>query len=160
LQQPAIHFPDGGLQAWSVVFGGWCCLFASFGWIMCMGVFQDYYQTTMLREYSPSVIAWIPSTQASIMFLGAPVFGKIFDAYGPRFLLVFGSFFQVFGLMMLSISESYYQIFLYQGVCSAIGTSALFYAGNNTVGRWFSKKRALATGIVSSGSSTGGVVVS
>jgi hypothetical protein len=26
-------FPDGGLQAWLVVLGGWCCLAASFGWI-------------------------------------------------------------------------------------------------------------------------------
>jgi hypothetical protein len=30
-------FPDGGLEAWLVVFGGWLCLFASFGWINCVG---------------------------------------------------------------------------------------------------------------------------
>ena len=24
-------FPDGGLEAWMVVLGGWCCLFCSFG---------------------------------------------------------------------------------------------------------------------------------
>ena len=28
-------FPDGGLQAWLVVCGGFCCLFCSFGWINC-----------------------------------------------------------------------------------------------------------------------------
>ena len=28
-------FPDGGLEAWLVVFGGFCCLFCSFGWINC-----------------------------------------------------------------------------------------------------------------------------
>lgn len=27
--------PDGGLQAWLVVVGGFCCLFCSFGWINC-----------------------------------------------------------------------------------------------------------------------------
>jgi len=26
-------FPDGGLQAWLVVSGAFCCLFCSFGWI-------------------------------------------------------------------------------------------------------------------------------
>jgi hypothetical protein len=29
-------FPDGGLEAWLVVLGGFCCLFVSFGWINCM----------------------------------------------------------------------------------------------------------------------------
>lgn len=29
-------FPDGGLEAWLVVLGGFCCLFCSFGWINCM----------------------------------------------------------------------------------------------------------------------------
>jgi hypothetical protein len=27
--------PDGGLQAWAVVLGGFCCLFCSFGWTNC-----------------------------------------------------------------------------------------------------------------------------
>jgi hypothetical protein len=27
--------PDGGLQAWLVVLGGFCIVFASFGWINC-----------------------------------------------------------------------------------------------------------------------------
>jgi hypothetical protein len=29
-------FPDGGLEAWTVVLGGFCSLFVSFGWINCM----------------------------------------------------------------------------------------------------------------------------
>ena len=28
-------FPDGGLQAWLVVVGGFCAIFCSFGWINC-----------------------------------------------------------------------------------------------------------------------------
>jgi hypothetical protein len=28
-------FPDGGLQAWLCVFGGFCCLFCSFGKYFC-----------------------------------------------------------------------------------------------------------------------------
>jgi len=28
-------FPDGGLQAWLVVVGGFCAVFCSFGWINC-----------------------------------------------------------------------------------------------------------------------------
>ena len=56
-------FPDGGLKAWSVVLGGCCCLFTSFGWINCIGIFQNYYQSHQLSNYPPSTIAWIPSTE-------------------------------------------------------------------------------------------------
>ncbi|KAL9615530.1 MAG: hypothetical protein Q9167_000043 [Letrouitia subvulpina] len=63
-------FPDGGPQAWLVVSGAFCCLFCSFGWINCIGVFQAYYQTHQLRAYSPSTIAWIPSLTVFFMFAG------------------------------------------------------------------------------------------
>jgi nitrate/nitrite transporter NarK len=56
-----------------------------------------------------------------------PLVGKIFDDYGPRYLLLSGTFFHVFGLMMTSLSKKYYQFLLSQAVCSAIGASCVFY---------------------------------
>lgn len=159
LQGPnSADFPDGGLRAWSVVLGAWCCLFVSQGWNSCIGVFQDYYQGHLLREYPPSIVAWISSTETFVIFAGAPFFGKIFDNYGPRPLLLFGTFFHVFGLMMTSLGTQYYQSFLAQSVCSAIGASAIFYAGINPIGTWFWRNRALAFGVVSCGSSLGAVI--
>jgi hypothetical protein len=153
------EFPDGGLKAWSVVFGGWCCLFASFGWINCIGVFQTYYQENFLSTYTPSQVAWISSSETFMMFVGAPVFGKIYDNFGCRGLLAFGTFFHVFGLMMLSLSTQYYQVILAQSFCSALGASALFFAATNPVATWFFKRRAFAFGIMASGSSLAGVVL-
>jgi hypothetical protein len=74
--------PDGGITAWPVVLGAWCILFCSFGWICSIplaliysmsndtgiGTFQSYYETTLLPEYSPSTISWIPSLQVFFMF--------------------------------------------------------------------------------------------
>lgn len=54
--------PDGGTKAWLCVLGGFCTLFCSFGWINCIGVFQNYYQTHQLSEYAPSTIAWVSSS--------------------------------------------------------------------------------------------------
>lgn len=151
-------FPDGGLEAWLVVLGGWFALFCSFGWINCIGVFQEYYQDTLLPQYTSSTISWIPSMEVFMMFLGGPVFGKVFDNYGPRYLVLFGTFFHVFGLMMASLSTEYYQLLLSQGVCSALGASAVFYGAMSSVGTWFFKNRAAAFGIMASGSSLGGVI--
>lgn len=93
-----------------------------------------------------------------MMFCGGPFFGKIFDSYGPRKLLFIGSLFHVFGLMMTSLSTEYYQFFLAQGVCSAVGASAVFYSGMGSVGTWFFRRRAEAFGFMASGSSMGGVI--
>ncbi|KAL3426234.1 monocarboxylate permease-like protein [Phlyctema vagabunda] len=151
-------FPDGGLEAWLVVLGGWCCLFCSFGWINCIGVFQEYYELNLLRDYSSGTIAWIPSCEVCMMFIGGPFFGYIFDSYGPRYLLLIGSFFHVFGLMMTSLSTDYYQFILSQGICSALGASAVFYPAMSSVSTYFFKNRAAAFGVMASGSSLGGVI--
>ncbi len=152
-------FPDGGFEAWLVVLGCWCALFTSFGWINCIGIFQEYYQQNQLRAYPPSTVSWISSTETFCMFFGGPIFGKVFDNYGPRWLLLGGTIAHVFGLMMTSLSKEYYQFFLSQGVVSAFGASAIFYAAMNCVGTWFFNKRATAFGVMASGSSLGGVVL-
>ena len=99
----------------------------------------------MLSNYAPSTIAWIPSLEAFMMFAGVcanafrylyfayddqgPVIGKIYDNYGPLYLLMAGTFFHVFGLMMTSLATEYYQFILAQGICSALGASMIFYPG-------------------------------
>lgn len=60
-------FPDGGREAWLVVFGGSCALFCTFGLINCVGVFQEYYSNNVLTDYSPSTISWISSVQVWMM---------------------------------------------------------------------------------------------
>ncbi|KFY85159.1 hypothetical protein V500_08656 [Pseudogymnoascus sp. VKM F-4518 (FW-2643)] len=149
---------DGGFAAWSVVFGAWCCLFCSFGWVNASGNFQEYYETHQLRDYSSSSISWILSLEPSVLFATGLVVGKVFDNYGPRLLLITGTFLHVFGLMMTSISSEYYQFVLAQGICSPLGASFVFYAGLSCTATWFQERRALAFGIVASGSSLGGIV--
>jgi hypothetical protein len=67
-------FPDGGREAWLVVFGGWCGLFATFGFINCIGVFEAYYVSGPLSQYSQSTVSWIPSVEVWAMtFFGLVV---------------------------------------------------------------------------------------
>ncbi|KAF8250049.1 MFS general substrate transporter [Wilcoxina mikolae CBS 423.85] len=151
-------FPDGGLKAWLCVFGAFCCLFCSFGWINAVGIFQSYYQSNQLKAYSPSSIAWISGLETFFMFFGGAIVGKMFDAYGPRYILLLGTFLHVFGLMMASISHEYWHFVLSQGICSAVGASMIFYPAVGSVSTWFYKRRAFALGITASGSSLGGVI--
>lgn len=89
----------------------------------------------------------------------APVFGRAFDSYGPRKVIIFGTVTYTLGLLFLSLSEQYYQILLSQSILSGIGACAVCYGSNYAVATFFSKKRALALGIAVSGSSVGGTVL-
>ena len=135
-------FPDGGAKAWLTVAGASACLFVSFGWVNCVGIFQEYYQSNQLKDYTASDISWIPALQSTsslvavfisltmlvfFMLFGGTFVGRIFDDYGPRYLLLTGTFLHVFGLMMTSISTKYYQLLLSQAICSPIGASMVFY---------------------------------
>ncbi|PNP54672.1 hypothetical protein FNYG_15615 [Fusarium nygamai] len=150
--------PDGGLTAWLVVLGAWCTSFCSFGWINSVGAFQEYYQNDLLKQYSSSTIAWIPSLQIFFIMGMGPVIGKLYDTYGPRMLILGGTFLHVFGIMMASISKEYYQILLSQGICSAIGVSAIFQPALGTIHAYFDKNGGAAFGILATGSSIGGVI--
>ena len=57
-------FPEGGAKAWLTVAGASACLFVSFGWVNCVGIFQEYYQSHQLKEYTASDISWIPALQS------------------------------------------------------------------------------------------------
>ncbi|KAI4185767.1 MAG: hypothetical protein LQ346_005821 [Caloplaca aetnensis] len=161
--KPAIpdssQFPDGGTEAWLVTLGAWLVFFVCWGPINTIGIFQEYYQQNLLSGYSPSAIAWISSAKLFMMYAGGAIFGKLFDSYGPRWLLLVGSAMHVYGWMMTSISTQYYQIFLSQVICSAVGASCIYYACAGSIATWFLKKRSTAFGIAASGSSFGGVVL-
>ncbi|KAF2501375.1 MFS general substrate transporter [Lophium mytilinum] len=152
------QFPDGGLEAWGVVAGAACGMFCSFGWLNAIGVFQSYYATHQLKDYTSSEVAWIPSLEIFMMFIMGPLVGYVYDNRGPRELLLVGSFLHVFGLMMTSISHTYYQILLAQGICSPLGLNCIFNASIGSVTTWFFKKRGAAFGIMAAGSSLGGVI--
>lgn len=54
-------YPEGGRQAFIVLFGTWCVLFCTFGLGNSIGVFQTYYVNDALRQYTSSTISWITS---------------------------------------------------------------------------------------------------
>jgi MFS family permease len=61
--------------------------------------------------------------------------------------------------MMTSLSTRYYQILLSQGICTSLGMSAIYVPATALLAGWFDKKRGMAYGIATSGSSLGGVIL-
>lgn len=84
--------------------------------------------------------------------------GPLYDLGYFRSMLIIGNLLVVFGIMMLSLSTTYWQVFLSQGVCMGLGAGLLYVPSLALIGVWFSKRRALALGIVMSGIAVGGVI--
>ncbi|KAL8827819.1 MAG: hypothetical protein Q9191_002955 [Dirinaria sp. TL-2023a] len=143
--------PDGGLRAWSVVFGG----FSALPWER---VFQSYYSSHFLAQRSSSAISWIGSLQVFFLFLGGILSGPLTDRYGIRIVLIPSSASLVFSVMMVSLATRYYEFILAQGVLFGLACGMIFTPTVSTVGQYFTSKRAFAMGIVVSGASVGGVI--
>ena len=99
-------YPEGGLKAWSVVFGSFSGMTASFGVLNSVGTFQAYLSTHQLAHESPSSIGWIFSLLAFLTFFCGVQIGPVFDAKGPRWLVAAGSVLLFAGMMGVAESTS------------------------------------------------------
>lgn len=90
------------------------------------GVYETYYAANQLSNKTPSDIAWIGSFQLFCMFIGGMVSGRIFDSYGPKWLLRVGSVMVVVTFFILPECKEYWQFFLCQGVLFGIGIATMY----------------------------------
>ncbi|RDK46614.1 MFS general substrate transporter [Aspergillus phoenicis ATCC 13157] len=150
--------PNGGIFAWVQVAGAFFLFFNSWGIINTFGVYQSYYETSLLRDYSPSSIAWIGTVQSFLLLSLGIIVGPIFDRGYIKFLIIAGTFLIVFGLMMTSLSKEYYQFFLAHGVAVGLGSGLLFIPSVAIPVTYFTSRRAVAMGIAASGGSVGAVI--
>ncbi|WWC90061.1 uncharacterized protein L201_004994 [Kwoniella dendrophila CBS 6074] len=153
-----ITFPDGGRKAWLCVLGGIAGMFLGNGMAPSAGAFQTYYKTHYLSGYNQSQIAWIGGMQAFMTFGLSIISGSFFDLYGHKYMVITGTFLLTLGYCMLSLSTKYYQIFLCHATIIPIGMNLLFIAPLGVVSQWFAKKRGLAFGMISTGSSFGAII--
>ncbi|PKK41920.1 hypothetical protein CI102_14505 [Trichoderma harzianum] len=128
---------DTGIKAWLQVLGAFFLWFNSWDLINTFGVFQTFYEQSILSNHSPSAIAWIGSIQSHLLMSVGVITGPLFDLGYFPFLVPFGSF---------------------MGLCVGIGTGCLFVPSVALLPQYFRQKRALANGIAATGASIGGVI--
>ncbi|WVW83125.1 hypothetical protein I302_105143 [Kwoniella bestiolae CBS 10118] len=157
-QEEEVVFPDGGTRAWLCVLGGILGMFCGYGLAPSAGAFQTWYKNNYLSEYTQSQVAWIGGIQAFVTFGLSILTGSLFDLHGHRYLMACGTFLLTLGYCLLSLSTKYYQIFLCHSTLIPVGMNFMLIASLGVVGHWFSKRRGLAFGTISTGASIGAIV--
>ncbi|KAH0031480.1 hypothetical protein KCU78_g2811, partial [Aureobasidium melanogenum] len=149
---------DRGLTAWLQVLGSWILFMNTWGLTNSFGVFETYYNETLLTDSTSSAIAWIGSIQLFLTMIIGVFAGVLLDAGHLRLLIIVGTFFEVFGTMMTSLCTKYWQIILAQAICTGIGSGLLGLTSVAVIPLYFSSRRMIATGIAATGSSLAGII--
>ncbi|KAJ3569472.1 hypothetical protein NP233_g5027 [Leucocoprinus birnbaumii] len=160
-----ITYPDGGLRAWGVVFGGSVAM-ASYALSGPTKVYSrgrlgtstltrttDYYTRIYMTEHSPSAISWVGSVASFLTISTGLVGGRLYDRGYCMHLLYGGTLLMILSLFMLSFVEpnQYYAVFLAQGIGMGIGGGMTYVPSFGIVSQYFDKKRTVAMSIITAG---------
>ncbi|KPM40732.1 hypothetical protein AK830_g5802 [Neonectria ditissima] len=146
-------------RAWLTVAGSFLVYFVSFGYMNSFGYFQDYYTQNDLADYSPSLVSFIGSLQLGLMYLVGPIAGVLYDAYSATWLYLIAAFGGIVSCVGVSFAkpEQIWQHMLSQGVLFGVTVPFGTNVALPIASQHFKQSRALAIGVVASGSSLGGV---
>ncbi|KAF2731604.1 MFS monocarboxylate transporter-like protein [Polyplosphaeria fusca] len=151
-------YPEGGRRAWLVVLGSFSGTIVGFGMMNTIGIFQTYISEHQLKDYNESTIGWIFGVYVFLSFFCGIQIGPVFDARGPRLLIIAGSVLMCASMFLLGLCTQYWHFMLVFGVLGGLGTSLIFTPAISAVGHFFLEKRGNATGIAAAGGSLGGVI--
>ncbi|RAL05339.1 MFS general substrate transporter [Aspergillus ibericus CBS 121593] len=157
-QEDTIDYPEGGLEAWLVVFGAWCAMVPALGMMNTIGTLHIWTSTHQLKDYPESSNGWIYGAYGFFLYFAGAQSGPILDTWGPTYIIIAGSVGMVVALVCFSVSNEYYQIFLSFSVLGGLSASALFTPAIAAIGHWFNVRRAFVTGLACTAGGLGGVI--
>jgi MFS family permease len=131
---------------------------AALGMMNTLGTYQAYLSTHQLQNETESTIGWIFGIYAFLSFFCGIQIGPIFDAKGPRWLVLAGSTLMLASHLIMGVCTKYWHFLLVIGVVGGAGTSLVFTPAIASIGHYFLKKRGQATGLAAAGGSMGGIV--
>ncbi|GMK58052.1 hypothetical protein CspeluHIS016_0500840 [Cutaneotrichosporon spelunceum] len=149
--------PDGGRHAWLAVLSGALLFFTMFGFVTSFGQLKRFYLANQLSAYSQPTVAWIATIQSTLTFFPSLLFGRLFDAHGPRLLVIVGTSLSFSALIAIAFCNQYYQ-FLLAHALFGFATSIIWGPSASVCGHWFLRHRSTAIGIVGCGSGIGGII--
>lgn len=149
---PLARPPDGG-WGWAVVVGSFFCNVIVDGIIFSYGLLLPELSKDL--EVSKGRLAWVGSLLAGFYLIAGPVVSGFANTYGCRPVTIVGTVIAAASFALASITHSVELLCLTFGVFGGIGFGFIYLPAVVTVGYYFEKKRAFATGLAVCGSGVG-----
>lgn len=149
-------FPEGGFRAWMVVAAASTIMAMSFGMCNSYGVYQSYYEEKYVNTPS-NILGIIGALQAALTYFIALPSTILMTYLGPQVVVLIGGLMSSLGFMFLSISNATWQLFIIQGLMMGMGSGLMYIHSTGITMQYFHRRKALALGIITAGSSLAGV---
>lgn len=144
--------PDGG-WGWVVMMASFSCNVVVDGIVFSAGSFMKPIGDEFLA--STSQVAFVSSLLSGFYLLAGPFVSAAANRWGFRPVTIVGAFVAAFGFALSRWATSVMYLYLTYGVIGGIGFCLIYMPSVITVGYYFEKWRALATGISLCGSGVG-----
>ncbi|XP_053168750.1 monocarboxylate transporter 9 [Hemicordylus capensis] len=144
--------PDGG-WGWVIVLVSFFTQFLCYGSPLAVGVL--YLEWLDIFGEGKGKTAWVGSLASGVGLLASPVCSTCVSAFGARPITIFSGFMVAGGLMMSSFAPNIYFLFCSYGIIVGLGCGLLYTATVTITCQYFDKRRGLALGLISTGSSVG-----
>jgi len=120
------------------------------------GVFLPYINEEfgLSRAEGSSLFAF----RSLILAPGFIIAGRLIDKYDPRIVIFCGGSIAALGMILSGFATSVWQLILFYSVFVGIGDTVLYITCVTVISRWFTKKRALAIGIITTGVPLSGLI--
>ncbi|MFE9451699.1 MFS transporter [Streptomyces sp. NPDC006739] len=151
------HTKDSGHRAWWVAAVAGVAIIVAGAFSTMPGILQDPLRQEF--HWSRGSISLAASVNMILYGLTAPYAAALMDRFGIRRLVVAALGTVAAGALLTTVMNAAWQFTLLWGFLVGLGTGSLSMTlGTTVTNRWFSTRRGLVTGILSSGSVLGQMV--
>ncbi|XP_060624936.2 monocarboxylate transporter 9 [Anolis sagrei] len=144
--------PDGG-WGWVIVLISFFTQFLCYGSPLAVGVL--YLEWLDKFGEGKGKTAWVGSLAGGVGLLASPICSSCVSAFGARSVTIFSGFMVAGGLMISSFAPNIYVLLCSYGIVVGLGCGLLYTATVTITCQYFDKRRGLALGLISTGSSVG-----
>ncbi|XP_041722757.1 monocarboxylate transporter 9 [Coregonus clupeaformis] len=144
---------DGG-WGWVIVVACFVAQFLAYGSPQSVGVL--YPEWLHAFQEGKGMTAWVGSLVSGVGLIASPVCSACVDNFGARPVTIFSGVMVAGGLMLSAFAPNVQFLIFSYGIVVGLGCGLLYAATLTITCQYFDKRRGLALGIVTTGTSVGG----